>query len=53
MIKATFCAVVMMIGAAIGATAPASWGDASRGISASATEQPMTIAMAYRPFQHD
>jgi hypothetical protein len=53
MIKATFCAVVMMIGAAIGANAPASWGDASRGVSTAVAEQPMTIAMAYRPFQHD
>lgn len=53
MTKAIFCAIAMMIGAAIGATAPTSWGDASRGVTAAVAEQPMTIAMAYRPFQHD
>jgi len=53
MIKACFCAIAMMIGAAIGATAPASWGDASRGLTSSTAGQPMTLAMVYRPFQHD
>jgi hypothetical protein len=54
MIKTCFCAVVMLIGAAIGANAPATWGDASRNLAMTASgEHTMTIAMAYRPYQHD
>ena len=53
MIKACFCAVAMLVGAAVGASAPASWGDASRHTTMTSAEQPITIAMAYRPFQHD
>ena len=56
MTKAIYCALAMMIGAAIGGTAPAEWrGDSAR-YAAIATFDAAgnpAVAMAYRPYQVD
>jgi hypothetical protein len=57
MSKAIYCALAMMIGAAIGATAPQEWRNDSDRYAAIATsadpEQSMTMALVFRPHQGD
>jgi hypothetical protein len=49
MIKTCFCAIAMMLGALIGANAPAEWRGNAPGIAIAAGVASIDIATAYRP----
>jgi hypothetical protein len=57
MSKAIYCAVAMLVGAAIGGSAPDAWrGDAARYDTIAMSADPahsITVALVYRPHQGD